>query len=240
MHCSTSLRRGWISIFLLLLSGGCSQFGSGTEPDAMSAEAHEHASSQHIEKALEHEQRYRPDVEVPRSSDRSDDPEFSDYYSASDTNYFNDYHWGADTYNSTERHLRHGERHRLHADAHEGAARELKTYEELQCGAFPVETRQLCPLLGQVESVEDVPGGVRIRFSEGVDVNAAVAHMRCHLAFARSKGRSGMDSCPLYLAGIEISRAAARPEVDLLADDASTLELLRQRVRAHVDSRGER
>jgi hypothetical protein len=60
-------------------------------------------------------------------------------------------------------------------------------------------------------------------------VHAAVAHMRCHLAFARARGRAGMPECPLYLGGVRAEPMAGSQIVDLLVTDPGDLELLRLR-----------
>ena len=114
------------------------------------------------------------------------------------------------------------------------AAESLDSFEEAECRAFPPQTRGACPLLGQIESVEDVFGGVRLRFIEGVNVNAAIAHTRCHLAFARTRGRIGMESCPLYIIGVEATRLENSGTVELSVGNEEDLEELRRRIREHL------
>lgn len=65
-------------------------------------------------------------------------------------------------------------------------------------------------------------------------MNAAVTHMRCHEAFARARGREGMDTCPLYMPGVWVERFGTSSEVDLLALDPDDVGRLRQRTRAHL------
>jgi len=110
----------------------------------------------------------------------------------------------------------------------------LESFEEAECAAFPPETRVVCPLLGQVDAVEDISGGVRVRLAEDVPLHAALAHMRCHLAFARARGRVGMQECPLYLSGVRIEPAAGSRSVDLLVADPADLETLRLRPLRHL------
>ncbi len=158
------------------------------------------------------------------------------YNSGNEYRYSGDYYWQPRTYNPTERHLAHASRHEAHAREHAEAAKRLESFEESECGSFPRETRILCPLIGQLASVKDIPGGSRVRFADGVDVNAAVAHMRCHLAFARAQAREGMNSCPLYLEGVRVSRVGPGSEVDFLVEDENDLGALRERIWTHVAS----
>src|SRR6266540_1637450 len=50
----------------------------------------------------------------------------------------------------------------------------------------------------------DIAGGVRFVLAEGAPTEAVVAHMRCHFAWARSRGFVQMPGCPIYLKGISI------------------------------------
>jgi len=140
--------------------------------------------------------------------------------------------YGLTDYNPTEGHLAQAQQHQDLAAEHRAAAEELEAYEEHECARFPSQTRASCPLLGQVASVEDVDGGVRVVLSEGANAAAVADHMRCHLAYARTQGREGMDRCPLYVEG-----AAVDSEGDITlttnAGDAAVAEL-RRRARAHV------
>lgn len=137
-------------------------------------------------------------------------------------------------YNPTTVYLRLARQHEKHASEHLSAARRLEEFEQGGCKAFAPEIRAVCPLLGQVDAVEDVPGGVRVWLSEGVDVDAAVAHMRCHLAFGRAHGRAGMESCPLYVPEVRVERVRQSRGVDLESSDPGPVDELRQRTRLHV------
>jgi hypothetical protein len=126
------------------------------------------------------------------------------------------------------------QRHARAAREHARAARALEDFEELECQAFPRETRAICPLEAQTASVEDIFSGVRVHLAEGTNVNAAITHMRCHQAFARARGREGMDSCPLYMPGVWVERHATSEAVDFLALDPDDVERLRRRTREHL------
>ena len=92
----------------------------------------------------------------------------------------------------------------------------------------------MCPLLGQVEEVDDIPGGVRVRLAKGVPRHAAAAHMRCHLAFARARKRTGMQACPLYLPGVGVELPPNSDAIDLLVADPRDVKALRLRTRGHL------
>jgi hypothetical protein len=81
-----------------------------------------------------------------------------------------------------------------------------------------------------VTKIDDVPRGVRVSFVEGTRVDAVVAHMRCHYAYARSHGFDARVTCPLYMPGIQIRRAGDL-SVELRASDARRVDELRTRSR---------
>ena len=221
----------WLPMLLLMVTAGaCSLLGSGTAPDDMSVEGHRREAQKHAEEAREHKGHFDSEFRIDPGRDGTGGRWGPDYdYRKSGTNY-----WVGSSYNPSERHLTHAKEHEAHAQKHRRAARSLEVFEEAQCGAFPPETRVLCPLLGQLDSVENIPSGSRIRFADGVDVDAAVAHMRCHIAFARSHSRVGMDNCPLYLEVVRVSRVGPGSEADFLVVGTNELKVLRERMRRHV------
>lgn len=89
--------------------------------------------------------------------------------------------------------------------------------------------------MGQIEAVEDIDGGVRITFHDGVPMQATVDHMKCHFAFARTEGYEGMQSCPLYLEGVLVEARDDGRSVELTTDNAEAVEALRERSRAHLE-----
>lgn len=214
---------------------------SGTSPDDMSAEAHRAAAAAEQQQATEHLLQYDPEREVrPRPGYLGNTAIYYDpniYWDPFDPyGYaYYDYFWDVGSYNPGVSHLDSAEQLDSHAADHLAAAQVLETFEEAECKAFPSETRAASPLIGQVESVEAVFGGVSLSFKEGVDVNAATAHMRCHVAFARTRGRIGMESCPLYIPGISINRVGNSGVVELTIGDQNQLLELRQRVQEHLD-----
>lgn len=229
-----ALRRGYgivIGTILLLLVTACGLTGrGGTRPDDMSVEEHRKAAREHYSESRRHDDKYDSKKNIPAGSTR-DGFELGGYgpYRPGDNEARS-----RGGFNPTERHLGHASTHERHAQDHLAAAKALETFEESQCRSVLPETRGDCPLLGSLESVTDIPGGIRISFAEGLDVNAAAAHMRCHTAFARTVGHEGMDSCPLYLDGIDVNVAGAGQEVDLTADTDSVVRSLRQKTREHL------
>jgi hypothetical protein len=123
--------------------------------------------------------------------------------------------------------LHSAEEHFGHAREHERAAEELERFEDSACSAIAPEARPSCPLLHDVTGIEDVPGGVRVRFADGVAVAGVVARIRCHLAYARARGYAGADDCPLYVRGV-----AASADGDHAIQLRATERELTRRIRA--------
>lgn len=204
----------WGASLTLVVASSCAT--TGARPDDMSAQGHRRAAEQHSSEANEHAAEYDPN--------------------ASDLDYENgdlDYDFGEVVYNPTAHHRGAAQRHQRHSEDHLAAAQALEQFEEGECASFPPTTRAVCPLLGQVASIEEIGNGSRVHLATGVNTDATAAHIRCHLAYARSQGREGMDRCPLYLQGVQ-SRKSGESAVDLTVDDDSLLGELRQRIADHV------
>jgi len=197
--------------FILLLACGGAQ---GTEPESASAADHRSAADAEEREAEGHEAQY------DSTSQQQEAVPSSEVY------------YGLDVYNPTEVHLAQAERSRELAAQHRAAAEALESYEEAQCGSFPAETRARCPLLGQVASVTSVENGVQLDLAEGVSMAAVADHMRCHVAFAATRGREGMDQCPLYVEGAEVHADDGLRLTTGAGDDA--VAALRARANAHV------
>jgi hypothetical protein len=58
-----------------------------------------------------------------------------------------------------------------------------------------------------VVALHNLPDGIRVELARSVPVEAVVADMRCHQAFARAHGFADNVSCPLYMRGIDIRRS---------------------------------
>jgi hypothetical protein len=142
--------------------------------------------------------------------------------------------YGPTIYDPTEGYVDAITRHREHARQHLAAARALEAFEELQCRDFPPAARAACPLLGPAVSVGDLPTGVRITFAPKVRIDAIVAHMQCHLAYARAAGYPQPSTCPLYIRGVAIARVGATPSVDITTSDPAAAALVRKEAKEEV------
>ncbi len=211
------------SILAALVVSGCVSTTPGARPDDMSAEDHRRAASNEERVAQEHADRYDPSATVYRSG-----PAHGPEGNYSDTEY-----------NPTNRHLSHARTHTRHASDHQAAAEALEAFEEGECAAFSSTTRAACPLLGQLESVEDIEGGVRLRFLEEINFQAVSDHVRCHLAFGRTRGYEGMTNCPLYLRGLQVRPVTESRSLELTTDDPEVVTELRRRAATHVEADAE-
>ncbi len=217
-----------LSVLILGAASGCATPGS--RPDDMSASAHAASADEAAKRATGHRESYDPEAREVRTRLRSYGAYGYDLYGLSyGYGGYSDLYWEVEVYNPTRRHLARAKREEKHATDHRAAAEVLERFEAGQCSAFPPETRAASPLLGQVEDVADVYGGVRLRFAPDVDMNAAVAHVRCHLAFARTRARIGMDECPLYVGGVDVERLPRSRSIELSVADPEALEELKRR-----------
>ena len=136
---------------------------------------------------------------------------------------------------------RRAEAAREHARQHESAAKFLERFEDEACAGVPAASRAACPLLGPLESLEDVPGGVRVTFADKSRVKTAIAEMRCHYAYARARHFDETVGCPLYMKGIEVRPSLDPRAVEIVAHDEATTTLIRARAREQATfTRGRR
>lgn len=126
------------------------------------------------------------------------------------------------------------ERLNAHARQHLNAAAYLEASEDAACRSTASATRAACPLLGPATSIEVIPGGVRVRFTEGASVDGILTHMRCHLAYARTNGFSDVASCPLYVRGVEVVRGPDPRTIDIISKDAKVATEIRARAHEEV------
>jgi hypothetical protein len=204
-----------ITLGAMFLIAGCGGSPS-VRPDDMSAEEHGHEARVEEAVAQHYDAEYDPNaVETRETGGIARRTEGA----------------GAlRTFNPTDEHRAYAATHREHAAEHVAAAQALRTYEADECRAFPPDTRAACPLLSDVTGIEDIEGGVRIVFASGVAVDAVIARMRCHFAYARTRAYEGMQSCPLYLRGIDV-RAGAGHSIDLVGTDPATVRAVREEAR---------
>lgn len=198
---------------------GCTSSSPAVRPDQMSADAHRQSAARERQAARD---------EVLPSRSAASEPSIS--LSAGDTSQ-GLYAYPAEMYDPKNEHLARAKRLKTHAEEHEAAAASLEKFEQAECKDFPPVTRAACPLLGPVVELVDVPGGIRARFKDGVRVDAVLAHMRCHYAYARARGFGAAAGCPLYIRGIEIRRASDLMAVEIVARDAAVTAEIRSRAR---------
>jgi hypothetical protein len=205
----------WMAIAL----GSCAGSGAAVRPDEMSATQHKQEAARERELARQNDAAFSVNAAGP--SPFRDPTEHS----------AGDYVYSIPVYNPTEGRLADAERHRAHARQHEAAARSLEQFEEVECKEFPPATRAACPLLGPATAIDDIPGGVRVTFAPGTRVDAVIAHMRCHYAYARARAFDEAVSCPLYIRGIEIRQGANPMSVDITSPEPRAAEEIRTRSR---------
>lgn len=195
----------------------------GARPQDMTEQGHEQAAEEHAASSEEHRAKYDPDAEARRRtlSPQLDEPGVKAR------------RFTTEEYNPTAHHLASAEREARMARDHAAAAAALAGYEEQGCASFEPAVRSACPLIGQLESVEALPNGVRLVPKAGVNAEAWQVHIACHLAFAQAKGRAGMEHCPLGLPGLNAITAGG--SVELTSDDAATVTKIQTLARNHVD-----
>jgi hypothetical protein len=207
--------------FLVFASAAvsCGTGGGSVKPDDMGAAQHREEAARESAAAREHSKEHHPDATVPSP--------FRPTASAGSGEYL----FSPSVYNPTDVHLQRADEHRAHARQHEKAAEALERYEAAECFNFPPSTRAACPLLGPVTRIDDIAGGVRVTFVPGTRIDAVVAHMRCHYAYARARAFEETMSCPLYMRGIEIKPGRDPMTIEITAGTAEQVQDLRARSR---------
>lgn len=208
-----------LGVVLAFSVSACATVSPGSRPDDMSAAEHRATAERHAAEAAKSDALFDPAAKATRSPDERED--FGAY---------------EEVYNPTKVNLEIAEKHREHSRQHRAAATALETFEKQECRGFSTPVRASCPLLGVVERVNNIEGGVRLLLSDGVNTRAAADHMRCHYAFGRTRGRHGMSGCPLYLGDLEISVSGKR-SIDVIAKDPAIVEQLRTRSATLVSTR---
>ena len=209
----------------VVFAGACGGGARSVRPDEMSAAQHREEAKRSAQAADAHERRYDPTgLAVPPPAD-SNGPV---------------YNFTIGVYNPTEWHLDEAERLRQHGEQHKKAAKRLEQFEATACKQFPPTTRAACPLLGPVVAIGDIPGGIRVIFAVGTRVDAILAHMRCHFAYAQTRGFADAAACPLYIRGAEIRLGAVSQSVEIVSKEDTTTEEIRRRSREEAVYLGQR
>lgn len=212
--------RRWVGLALLLVASSCgSSRPSVVKPDEMSAAEHRREAARERALAEADYARFQPTATQPMGGVASphEGPRL--------------YPIDVYRFNPTEKALDEAERHLRHAREHEAAAAALEQYEEAECTELSPKMRAACPLLGPVQAIDDLADGVRIRYAAGTPIAPVVAHMKCHLAFARARGWKDAGDCPLYMKGVAIAAASDGASIDVRSDDATVAREIQVRSR---------
>jgi len=197
---------------LAIAQAGCARHEL-VRADDMSASQHRNAAQREQAAADQEQSRAQADGGAPRSDPRGFDP--------------------------NEEHRRSADAAAEHARQHAAAAKFLEQFEDEECAGIPTSSRAACPLLGPLEKLEDVPGGVRVTFVDKSRAGTAIAGMRCHYAYARARHFDENVGCPLYVKGIEVRRAIDPRAVEIVAHDEATTKLIRERSREQATFAGQ-
>jgi hypothetical protein len=192
---------------MFLLLAGCA--GQKVKPDDESAQAHRAEAAREQQDAEAHRKQYDPSQQRDVSSGRTGG-EFS-------------------SYNPTDWHRHEADKLSAHARAHEAAAAQLEAFEAGECKEFAPKVRAACPVAGPIQRVENLPAGVRFVLADGAPTDAVVAHMRCHFAWARTRGFDQLPGCPIYIKGIAIQATADGRAIEVTAADKATVAELQRR-----------
>lgn len=209
--------RSLLAVAVSVLVVGCAST-PGAKPEDMSAKSHEEAAANESAKAEKHAAKYDPSAPGAVSADVAAGSDFA--------------FEGAD-FNPTDVHNVQAEKHRKHAGDHLAAAEALRRAEEDACESIAPESRSWCPLLGPVVATDNVPNGVRVSVREGTNVEAMVARIRCHVAYANTQGREGMDRCPLYVRGVQVEQLGS-DSIELTVKGKANIRELQKRVAEHT------
>ena len=199
-------------IVAALFVAGCASHA--VRPDDESAEAHRAEAARARAEAAKHTQQYDPKAVAEESTSAGRRFDLPD---------------DVRTYNPTAWHLREAHKDSAHAKAHEAAAAQLEAFEAEECRAFAPKVRSACPVGGPVARVEDLRNGVRLVLADNAPVGAVLAHMRCHLAWARTRGFEKLPGCPVYVKGIDIHASSDGKSIEITSTDSSVVHLIQQR-----------
>lgn len=202
---------------------GCSH----TKPGEMSAEEHRREVYSHLREAQSHEAQYDPNA-APAAALRPVPIETGPGGPTVE-------YW---VYNTTEHHLADAAVERDHAMEHARAAQALEKFESAECQGIDPVVRRGCPLLNPyVTQVTETAGGVELKLKPNAPGASMVQRMRCHLAFARTRGFEGVPYCPLYFKGVDIQLSKDGSCVNVQGESPAVAAEIRQRARQQFGSR---
>lgn len=141
------------------------------------------------------------------------------------------YRYPRSVYAPSDEPLLEANQHLAHSQRHLAEAHALEAFEREECAGFPPRTRVACPLLSPVVAIDDIPMGVRVRMAPKVRVDAVVAHMRCHYAYASARAFADAVSCPLYIRNIEIKASDDKAGIEITAPNEAGAREVRAQAR---------
>jgi hypothetical protein len=208
--------------FLAGVATGCGQTSQSTKPPEDSAAGYR-------QRAANESAASDKDLNAASAANPAPNPP---NLSASGGNNPQGYYYDLNVYNARNQRLARARELSEHAHQHEAMASRLEGFVEAECKQLPPATRAACPLLGPVSKLVDLPDGVHVEFAPGTRVDAVLAHMQCHLAFARARGfEESAAACPLYVRGIEIRAGSDPRTIDILGSDAKVAREVQARTR---------
>ena len=206
-------------IVALIVLGAATSCSHSVRPDEMSAEGHRQEAAKVSEQASTTAS--TPPAPPPNlGQNPGGDPQ--GYYSP------------VNSETATAEQAAKAQRLAAHARQHLKAAAALEASEDAECQSTPRAERAACPLMGPATSIENIPQGVRVRFTSVAPVDRILKNMRCHLAFSRSRGFDEVAGCPLYVRGIQIAQGPDASTIDIVSKDPKVATEIRARAPQEV------
>lgn len=214
MNCRR-ITRPWSAAMLLLAACG----GATTHP-ADEGDAQGHRDQATNERALARQHRAipardsagaSPSIDMSRAADHADE-----------------------VYVAAGRHHGRAALQEQYAREHQAVADSLTDFEAPDCHGLEANTLIICPLLGAVESAEDIDNGIELTLASGVERDGLLDRIQCHISFANSGHGASVHQCPLYLNGVSASAGESPTRILLRTDSPDEVTRLRRGVRQHI------
>jgi hypothetical protein len=205
-----------VALFALSAASSCSH---SVRPDETSAEGHRQEAAKVSEQAS-----------ATANAPAAPPPNLSQNPGGDPQGYYSPVNPGTGTAEQNAR----AQRLAAHARQHLNAAAALEASEDAECQGTPRRERAACPLLGPAATIENIPQGVRVRFTPVAPVDRILTNMRCHLAFARARGFADVAGCPLYVRGVQIAPGPDASTIDIVSKDPKVATEIRARALEEV------
>ena len=208
--------RTWIAATLLSLAA-C---GGATAHPADEGDAEDHRAMAQHEEALARQHRTTGIGETAGESPAVDMSRADD--------------GAGDVFVPAGRHQARAALHEQYAREHEAVADSLIDFHAPTCHGMESETLVVCPLLGPIASVEDIDDGIELTLADGVDRDALLARIQCHISFAGAGRGASIHQCPLYLPGVSAVAGEGAHRILLRTSSPDDVRRLRLHVRQHL------